>query len=160
MPDIIIDGRTRVAFVTSIANRNAPTTAELNAGTLIHDTLTADGLRGFAPETQPVDTSALSSTFNTKAPGRTDYSGTGLMLKKQSPTADTTYNTLIRDFSTNIVIRRGTSAATAWAAADKAEVYPVVCGEVQNQDPEPNSVQKYLVPVFISPEPSLRATVA
>jgi hypothetical protein len=157
MPDIIIDGKTRVAFVTSISNRNAPTTAELNAGTLLHDVLTADGLRGFAPETAAVDTSALSSTFNTKAPGRTDYTNTGLMLKKQSGT-DTTYNTLIREFSTNIVVRRGVTASTAWAASQVVEVYPVVCGEVQNQDPEPNSVQKYLVPVFISPEPNLRAT--
>ena len=37
MPDIILDGKTRVAYVTTIASRTAPTVAELNAGTLLHD---------------------------------------------------------------------------------------------------------------------------
>jgi hypothetical protein len=160
MPDIIIDGKTRVAYVTSISNRNAPTTAELNAGTLLHDFLTPDGLVGFAPETADVDSSSLSSTFDTKQPGRASYSGTMLRLKKQSPTADAVYNALVREFATNIVIRRGVAATTAWTAADKVSVYPSVCGEVRDLDPEPNSVQKYEVPVKISIEPSLRATVA
>jgi hypothetical protein len=52
------------------------------------------------------------------------------------------------------------AATTAWTAADKVSVYPSVCGEVRDLDPEPNSVQKYEVPVKISIEPSLRATVA
>jgi hypothetical protein len=35
MADIIVDGQTRVAYVPTIANIAAPTTTELNAGTLL-----------------------------------------------------------------------------------------------------------------------------
>jgi len=158
VPDIITDGRTKVWSVPSIANIAAPTTAELNAGTAFEALLTPDGVVGFEPDTADVDNAALNSTFDTKLPGRAGFSGTALRMKKQSGT-DTVYNTLIRDYVTNIVIRRGTLASTAWTAADKVEVYPVQCGEVRNMPPEANSVQKYEVPVKITTQPNLRATV-
>jgi hypothetical protein len=65
MPDITADGKTRVYWVTTIANIAAPTVAELNAGISLQATLTADGLMGLQPETADVDTSSLASTFNT-----------------------------------------------------------------------------------------------
>jgi hypothetical protein len=57
MADITSDGKTRVYWVTSIANINAPTTTELNAGIDLTSTLTADGLSGFQP-TPPTSTRA------------------------------------------------------------------------------------------------------
>lgn len=159
MPDSLADGRTRVAWVSTIANINAPTTAELNAGTLLHSLLTPDGLMGFQPDTADVDVSALDSTFNTTVAGRASFSGTGLRLKKQTGT-DTVYNLLVRDLAGYVVIRRDSTADTAWAAGDKVEVYPSVLGEVRNLDPEANSVHKYEVPVKVSLQPQLRATVA
>jgi hypothetical protein len=48
MADITADGKTRVYWVTTISNQNAPTTAELNAGISLQATLTADGLNGLA----------------------------------------------------------------------------------------------------------------
>ena len=159
MADIITDGRTKVWSVPSISNLAAPTTSELNAGTSLEALLTPDGVVGFEPDTADVDNSALNSTFDTKLPGRAGFSGTALRLKKQAGT-DTVYNTLIRDYVTNIVIRRGTTASTAWASSDKVEVYPVQCGEVRNLPPEANSVQKYEVPAKVTTQPNLRATVA
>jgi hypothetical protein len=32
MADVVADGKTRVYWVTTISNQNAPTTTELNAG--------------------------------------------------------------------------------------------------------------------------------
>ena len=86
MPDITADGKTRVSWVPTIANINAPTVSELNAGILLQTTITADGLIGFKPDTADVDTSALDSLFNTVVNGRTSFSGTMLRLKKQSGT--------------------------------------------------------------------------
>ena len=159
MPDITADGKTRVSWVPSISNINAPTTTELNAGMLLHSTLTADGLVGLRPETADVDTSALDSTFNTNVNGRTSFSGTTLRLKKQSGT-DTIFDTLVRDAAGYLVVRRSTTASTAWASSQKVEVYPALCGEVARVDPEPNTVERYEIPLKITASPALRAAVA
>jgi len=159
MADIVADGRTRVYWVTTISNQNAPTTTELNAGMDLTSTLTADGLNGFAPDTAWVDTSSLASTFNTGVNGRTSFSNTKLRLKKQSGT-DTIFTTLVRDTAGFVVIRRSTTQATAWASSQAIEVYPALIGEVARMDPEPNTVERYELPVMITASPSLRAAVA
>ena len=160
MPDITIDGKTRVYHVPSIANIAAPTVAELNAGVQLDTIMTPDGLIGFEPDTADVDNSALSSTFDTKVEGRIQFSNTMLRIKKQAAAGDTVYDTLVYGFVTNIVVRRGLTSTTAWTAAQKAEVYPVRCGEVRDLPPEANSVQKYEVPVKVYTQPNKRATVA
>lgn len=160
MADIIVDGKVKVALVTTISTISAPTAAELTAGTDITNLLTADGLVGFQAETAEVDTTSLGSTFDTKMPGRASFSGTKLRLKKQSGT-DTVYTTYVRDTATHVVVRRdGSAASEAFASADAVEVYPVVVGELQPMDPEPNTVQRYELPVLVSSQPNLRAVVA
>lgn len=159
MPDITADGKTRVAWVPTISNINAPTTTELNAGMLLQSTMTADGFAGFRPETADVDTSSLDSTFNTSVNGRTSFSGTMLRLKKQSGT-DTIFDTLTRDTAGYVVVRRSIAASTAWASAQKVEVYPALCGELARVDPEPNTVERYEIPMKITASPALRAAVA
>ncbi|AGL13881.1 hypothetical protein [Actinoplanes sp. N902-109] len=159
MADITADGRTRVAYVPTIASINAPTTTELNAGLLLQNTLTADGLAGFRPETADVDTTSMASTFNTTRNGRTSFSGTMLRLKKQDGT-DTIFNTLTRDTAGYIVVRRSLLETTAWASAQPVEVYPIVCGDVARMDPEPNTVERYEIPLKVTSAPALRAAVA
>lgn len=159
MADITADGKTRVAWVPTISNIAAPTTTELNAGTLLNSTMTADGLAGFRPETADVDTSSLDSTFSTMVNGRTSFSGTMLRLKKQSGT-DTIFTTLVRDTAGYVVIRRSIAASTAWASAQAVEVYPALCGEVARLDPEPNTVERYEIPIKITSSPNLRSAVA
>lgn len=159
MADIVTDGKTKVWSVPSIANIAAPTTAELNAGTALEALMTPDGLQGFEPETADVDNSALNSTFDTKKSGRASFSNTMLRMKKQSGT-DSVYNTLVREYATHIVVRRGLTASTGWSAGQAVEVYPVECGQVRNLPPEANTVQRYEVPTKITTEPNLRAVVA
>lgn len=159
MADIVVDAKVKVALVDSISDINAPTVAELNAGTDIDSQLTADGLVGFQPETAVVDTTALSSDFDTAVVGRSSYSGTMLRFKRQD--SDTVYDTYVKGTDTHVVIRRdGSLASDAWAAADIVEVYPVQVGEVANIDPEPNSVQRFELPLTMRLEPDLRSTVA
>jgi hypothetical protein len=160
VPDLITDGRTKVWLVPSISNPAAPTVAELNAGTALEGIMTPDGLVGLEPDTADVDNSSLNSTFGTVLPGRSQFSGTMLRLKKQSATADTVYNLLVRDYASNLVVRRGTLSSTAWATGDKVATYPVMTGETRDLPPEANSVQRYEVPLKVTSSPVLRATVA
>lgn len=159
MGDIIVDGTVKVAFVPTIVSIAAPTVAEITAGDDLEDWVTADGLVGFEPETAEVDTSALSSTFDTKAPGRAAFSGTMLRLKKQTGT-DTAYTTLVRGTAGFIVIRRYKDSTIAWTAADDVGVYPVTCGETRELAPEANTVARYEVPTMVTQRPDLRAAVA
>lgn len=159
MPDSNADGRTKIYVVPSISNIATPTTTELNAGIDVSGLVTPDGLVGFEPDTGDVDNSKINSTFSTTSAGRVSYSGTMLRMIKQDGT-DTVYNTLVYGYAGYIVVRRDVTSATAWTAAQKAEVYPIQCGEVRNLSPEANAVHKYEVPTKITAQPNLRATVA
>lgn len=159
MADIYVDGFIRVAFVPTISNIAAPTTTELNAGTLLSSIVTADGLVGFEATTAEVDTTALDSTFDTKGIGRDSFEGTMLRIKKQDGT-DTVFNLLTRGTTGYIVVRRDVLSATAWTAAQKVEVFPIVCGRERNLAPEANTVRRYEVPTMVTSAPNLRATVA
>jgi hypothetical protein len=159
LADITSDGKTRVCWVTSIANINAPTTSELNAGIDLTSTMTADGLSGFNPDTADVDTSSLASTFTTNVNGRTSFSNTQLTLKRQSGT-DTIFTTLTRDTAGYVVIRRSVAQATAWTSTQGVEVYPALCEEVSRMDPAPNTVERYIIGIKITSSPALRSAVA
>lgn len=159
MPDIVSDANTRVAWVPTIANIQAPTTTELNAGMLLHSTMSADGLVGFRPETADVPNTKLDSDFNTVDVGRTNLSGTMLRLFKQSGT-DTIYDTLIKGAAGYVVIRRSVAASTAWTTGQKVQVYPAKCGETAWLDPEENTDERYEVPIKVTAKPALRAAVA
>lgn len=159
MADITADGKTRVYWVTTIANQNAPTTTELNAGIALQSTLTADGLNGLNPDTADVDSSALDSTFTTNVNGRTSFSNVTLRLKKQL-SGDIIFTTLIRDTAGFLVIRRSVASTTAWTTAQPIEVYPALCEEVSRIDPAPNTLERYEVGLKITLSPSLRAAVA
>lgn len=162
MTDVYADGNTRVAYVAAIANITAPSAStELGAASsiLLQSIITPDGLMGFEASTAEVETTSLASSFDTKGIGRDGFSGTGLRLKKQSGT-DTVYNTLVRGTTGFIVIRRDVPETTAWAAGQKVEVYPIVCGLEKLLAPEANSIRKYEVPTPITSAPELRATVA
>ncbi|MFE7869766.1 hypothetical protein ACFUYE_05375 [Micromonospora humida] len=159
MPDIIVDGKIRVSYVASIANTSSPTTTELNGGLVLNRTITKDGLVGFEPDSAKVETTALDSEFNTNKIGRTSFGDTMLRLKKQSGT-DTIYTTLVKNATGYLVIRRDLPRATAWTAGDKVEVYPIECGETRRLAPEENTLSRYEVPVAITDDVVLRATVA
>lgn len=159
MADIIIDGLVRVSFVPTITSLTAPTATELNAGTLLHDTLTPDGVEGFDPDPGEVDNTAYGSTFDTKLPGTASFSGTRLTLKKQSGT-DTVHATMTA-FNTagNLVFRYGFPKATTFAAADKVTIYPIRTGSWSYVPPERNTVLRYWVATPVTSDPKFEVAV-
>ena len=159
MSDLISDGNTKVSWVGSIANINAPTTTELNGGSDWTTRLTPDGLKT-DPSTADVDTSSLASTFTTNQPGRRSYT-VELTFKRGSTTIeDQPYTTLVYNASGYLVVRRGTAYGTAYATGDKVEVYPVTAGEAQNIAPAANEVSKFMSPMKVTSDPATRAVVA
>ena len=159
MADIISDGKTRVAWVSAIANIAAPTTTELNAGILLHGTMTDDGLVNFRPTTSSVPNRKLDSTFNTVDVGSVAVGDTALRFYKQDGT-DTIYDTLVYLLGGFVVIRRSLAASTAWASVQKLQVWPGRCGELSWLDPETDTEERYEIPIKITIQPNLRSVVA
>jgi hypothetical protein len=158
--DITVDGTTRVAFVPTISNINAPTTTELNAGILLQSVMTPDGLMNYQPTTESEDNSSLASKFTTTTNGRTSFGDARLRLKKQTGT-DTAYNTLnVRDTTGYVVVRRWLDQATAWTSSQVVSVYPIITGDRADIDPDANSVARYEIPTKVTATPALTATIA
>ncbi len=159
MADIVSDGKIRVAWVGSIANKSGPTTTELNAGLLLQSFITPDGLAGLAPETTTIPTTSLASKFGTSRNGRTNFDQITLTFKKQDGT-DTVYNTLLKGTTGFLVVRNSIDEGTAWASAQKIRVYPMECGEIIWMDPEENSLERFQIPMTVYTDPDQRAAVA
>jgi hypothetical protein len=150
-----------VAFVPTIANIAAPTVAELNAGTLLHNQLIVGGLQGFAFSPGEVDNTAFGSSFDTKLPGVSGYSGTQMVLKKATMGSDTIWTLLTTFFTAGyIVIRDGIANSTAWATSQNVEVFPITTGDWDYIDRARNEVLKFFVVTPISAAPTKKAVTA
>jgi hypothetical protein len=132
----------------------------LNAGILLHDTMTPDGLIGFEATTADVPTDKLASTYDTVTIGRDSYSGTALRFDKQTVGSDTIRSTLARGITGFIGIRRGIPATTSWATSQQVEVYPVIFGRRKELAPAKNTLLAYEVPAKIWVAPNPDAVVA
>lgn len=159
MADLISDGKLRVYWVagaTSISNIAAPTAVELTAGIRLDTNMTPDGL-SIGAKTDDVDTSSLSSTFDTKRAGRRGYDNS--VKVKAQDSADTIRTTMVYRANGFLAVRRNLDAGTAWAAAQKVEIYPSECGE-PTPGYGPNSIQTFEVPLLNHTEPNTVAVVA
>ncbi|GAA2484583.1 hypothetical protein GCM10010406_21060 [Streptomyces thermolineatus] len=159
MSDLISDGKTRVVWVTAIANINAPTVAELEAGMDLTQRITPDGLN-VAPTTADVDTSSLASRYDTREVGRVGYENEVTLKRGSTPAEDLPYSTLVYGTHGHLVVRRALDFEDAWEAGQQVEVYPTACGERNNVAPAANEVLKYSVPMKVVAPPATNAVVA
>ena len=157
--DVIGDGKTRVAWVSTIANINAPTAAELTAGMDITTRITPDGLK-VDPTTAGVDTGSLASTYDTEEVGRTKYDNELTLKRGTTGPEDLAYSTLVYGARGYLVVRRALAYTTAWTAGQQVEVYPTVCGERMNKASAANEVLKYTSPMKVYSPPATAAVVA
>jgi hypothetical protein len=149
-----------VAWLSTCANINAPTVAELNAGADYTKRITPDGLK-VDPSTADVDTSSLASKFDTKTVGRVGFE-TEVTFKRGDigGADDAPFSTLKYGVSGYLVVRRGIDYATVWTVGQKVEVYPITCGEPANSSPAANEVMKFVSPMKVTDPPATAATVA
>lgn len=157
--DLISDGKTRVAWASSLSNLAAPTVAELGAAQELTARITPDGLK-IDPSTADVDTGSLASRFDTKEVGRVGYETEITFKRGDTPQEDWPYQNLLYGVHGVLIVRRGIDVETAWAAGQQVETYPMVCGERANISPAANEVMKFNSPVKVYAPPSTNALVA
>lgn len=150
----------RVYFVPTVASKTAPTVAEINAGTDLTPFLTRDGL-DTPLDGSTIDTAGANSRYNST--GRGSYGGQPLVVKMfrdSVPADDDAWTTLPAGTTGNLVVRRFGGSTTAFAAAQKVEVWPI---EVSTRKPLPiadNEAQKFEAHLAVPTPPELDATVA
>jgi hypothetical protein len=153
------DEYTKVTICTAIANKAAPTIAELTAGTDISKFVVKDGLE--TPATQnTIKTATLVNRYDAEIPGT--YGGpVKLTCVRDAVTADDdAWDLFELDLVVFTVVRRMVLHSTAWTAAQKVEVYPGVCGQKLMAKTAENEPQRFEVTIFGNLEPALEASVA
>lgn len=153
------DGMIRVTYAPAVANKAAPTTVELGAGTELSAWITKDGLTVPANQNM-VDDSSLAEVFDAQVVG--SFGGPITMTMKRDGVAasDTAWNLITYGLLGFIVVRRGIAVATAWTAAQKAEVFPVMFHEPIPMQTATNEQGRFTATAAVTSQPNLKATVA
>jgi len=147
MADIVSDGTVKVTWMLTCAVESAPTAVEVQAGVDLEGYITPDGL-SISTNTDEVDVSALSSTQYAVRVGRRKDDIT-IMFKDQGRDVEP-YTTFAGTPDGYLVVRHGTPASTAWAAADIVNMYPVEAGYRQSVPIAANEVLKFSVPFMVT----------
>jgi hypothetical protein len=156
MSDLVSDGKIRLIWAPACANIHAPTVAEANAGLRLDTVCTPDGLQT-TPKTADVDTSALSSTYDTSRAGRRGFDNS-IKFKRQD-SADTALTTLVFRATGFLFIRRTLDAGTAPAIGQLWEVFPSECKQgIPGYGP--NTVQSMEIPLGTTSDPDTAAVMA
>jgi hypothetical protein len=151
------DGQLRVSVVTTIANIAAPTVAELNAGTLITNFITKDGLTVPANQNY-VDNSSLAETYDAQVVG--SFGGPVTMTGMRDNATDTFWDLVVYGTVTHLAVRRGVPTATAWTIAQKVEIYPIQWHEPLPTQTASNEQGRFTAAAAVRSQPNLKATVA
>lgn len=162
MADLSFDGNMRVAFVPTIANISAPTAVECTGGTDLTPRLTPDGLT-ISTETASIDATKMNSTANSVKAGRRSYELSITYTRGTTAPELAIETALAYRASGYLVVRRDIAYSTAFAAAQKVEVYPIEVGEANPASPAPDALQNVEVPLMVTADPKTitsRATLA
>jgi hypothetical protein len=151
------DGMIRIQVVASISNIAAPTTAELNAGTNVTNFVTKDGLTVPANQNM-VDNASLAETFDSQVVG--SFGGALTLTGIRDAATDTFWDLVVYGTNTHLVVRRGIATATAYAAAQKVEVYPIQWHEPVPVQTASNEQGRFTATAAVRSQPNYKATVA
>lgn len=155
MPRVISNGEVRIWFVTTIADPDAPTVAEIGAGTDITPFLSSldTPLDGNAP-----DASDLSSAFNKTVAGKFGGNVSGQMYRDDD--TDTAFTTFPRGTTGFLVIRRFGGSDVAEASGDLVDVWNIRVITRSDVALDDESVQMFTIDLAALDEPSINVAVA
>lgn len=151
------DGKIRVQWVTTLSSITAPTAAQLNAGTRLDTFITKDGLTVPADQNN-VDVAVLSDTFDAQTVG--SFGGAIEITGVRDDTTETFWNLCVYGTVGWLVIRRGPSGSSTFAATQKVEVYPVVMHQPVPAQTGGNTMAQFTMQFPVTSQPELKATVA
>jgi len=154
MARLVHEGNTLVYWITTIADINAPTVAEITAGTNLTSHITKDGVN-FTTSGNRVDTPGIDATFDAQVAGSWGATGALKMFRDDTDETDT-WDTFSQGLNGYVLIGRFGSVA----ATEVVEVYPVEVVAVMPEASTANEAQKFSVEFAVTSTPDLTSTVA
>lgn len=153
-------GVLRLWIVPSVANKSAPTVAEITAGEDITPFLRRDGLQ--TPKSgSTIDASDVSSRFNKT--GKGSFGGDPVRIQLyRDDTTDTAWDQLPPDTDTNVVLARFgfSGAGNDPAIGDVCEVWPITVVSREMVPIADNEMQRFESVCAVTDDPDDDAVVA
>ena len=153
----VSEGRTNVYWCTTVANKAAPTVAEITAGTSLAGFTSKDGLQ-VNINGNKVDSATLAETFDAQVAGSWGADVTLTMFRDNA--TDTAWNLSVYGTNGFLVIDRFRLAGVLPSAGNKVEVYPGQMLQPAPGNTAANEVVTFSLDIAITSQPNLSATVA
>lgn len=150
-------GNVWMRFVPTIANKAAPTVAELGAGTDITPDIAE--LSGFEYSNSPIDTPDFANTFTPKIGGEDTSADSSITFYEHSTAVANAIKTALPKGTAGYVVL-SPYTALAPAAAQKVEVWPVTIIQNSRRWSAGNDAANFVVQFAPSATPNDNATVA
>lgn len=154
MSRYVPEGTMEVWFVATVADADAPTAAELNAGVDLTGFSVGDLDMPFEGST--ADAADLSSRFNKTVPG--DYGGqegSSSFHKDKVQANDTAWTTLVRDLEGYLAVApRGLATKSTWAIGDYVDLWPIKVLSRSLNAQARNTSTRFTVKFAITDEPT------
>lgn len=153
-------GVIQLHYVPSIADKTAPTTTEIDAGTDLSGFLLRDGLSTPLPGST-MDTADVSSDYSKTGRGSFGAEPISVTLHRDDA-ADTAWDTLPRATTGFLVVARqgGSGAGGDLAAGDPVEVWDIDVISREPVDIADNQTQRFVATCAVPDTPELDAVVA
>jgi hypothetical protein len=154
MARTVSEGKVKVYFCPAVADIEAPTEGEINAGTNLTPYVAKDGVDTPANQNM-VDSATIEEAFDAQRVGSWGGSVTLTMFRDDEDETDS-YDLITYGLAGFLVISR----FGAPEAGSPVEVYPVEAHQPTTVPTSANAMQRFTAPFAVTSEPAMRAVVA
>lgn len=143
---------------SGIGNMDAPTVAEINAGTDLTCYITKDGLNPGGNQNK-VESAGLCTAIDGQVGGSVSFDFSLKLFRDNAPGGDDAWDLAVRGSQGYIVVRQGPTYETAFAVGQKVEVYKAEMLEPITTPSAANTVVSFMLGFAIA-DKQAKATVA
>lgn len=155
MSRTVSEGKVHVYYAASLADKTAPTTAEMLGATDLSGFITKNGVN--TPSNQnSVDSGDITSVFDPQVPG--SWGGpVNLTMQRDDDDETDAWDLITWGLEGYLIVSRFGAGTTI---GDKVEVYPGAFHHPVMSPTAANETQRFTAQFAVSAEPALKATVA
>lgn len=155
MAKLTSEGNVKVHYLPAVVDKDAPTLAEITAGTNLTPFLPTAGV-GVDWTQNNSSTPMLDESFTSESVGTESAAIELTFVRHELDADDDAWNLFVRGTNAFLLIaRKGVPVAT-----DKVEVYPIQCHRPVPLPPAENEDQQAKVALAVNDTPSMNAVVA
>jgi hypothetical protein len=154
MARLAYEARTKVHFLASLIDEDAPALTEIAAGVDLTTFITKDGVNPGTTNNR-IDTGGIDDTFDSQIQG--SWGAEFQLTAMRDDAVDTAWETLQRSVQGYIIV--GYDSAAGIAVGDVVQVWPVELGTPVMQPSAANTNQMFVADCAIATPPVLEATV-